>query len=321
VIDPRRHPALTSLGEDTAGAVSLRECREADLSDAQTRWLVETGRWQSPYPRVYVTFSGPIPRVTLEYAALIYAGDGAVLSHDTAGYDSRLCRESTSIHITVPYPREVQSQPGLVIHRSRTLTDADIHPALSPRRTRVERTVLDLLADCRTTDAAIGLAADSVQRRATTVERLRAALIRHPKTRWRCVLLEVLPDIGAGAHSALEVRDAKMRRRHGLPAGTRQFERLSDGTEWLDILIEEYCLHIELDGRLGHIRARETWRDMRRDNRSEVLRLRHLRYGWTDMIDSPCEVAIQQAVILRQQGWRGDFKRCRSCPDQLPQGL
>jgi hypothetical protein len=42
---------------------------------------------------------------------------------------------------------------------------------------------------------------------------------------------------------------------------------------------------------------------MRRDNRSEVMRLRELRYGWADMVDKPCEVAIEQAVILRQQGW------------------
>jgi len=180
---------------------------------------------------------------------------------------------------------------------------------------------MDLLAKCHSTDAAISLAADSVQRRATTVERLRETLKRHPKTRWRSVLLEVLPDIAAGAHSALEVRDAKMRRQHGLPLGERQFKRLIDGTEWLDVVIEELRMHVELDGRLGHDGARESWRDMKRDNRSEVLRLRHLRCGWADMIDRPCEVAVEQAVILRQQGWRGRFKRCRTCPDGLPEGV
>jgi hypothetical protein len=34
---------------------------------------------------------------------------------------------------------------------------------------------------------------------------------------------------------------------------------------------------------------------MRRDNRSELDGLRHLRYGWADIVDSPCQVAAQQA--------------------------
>jgi hypothetical protein len=37
--------------------------------------------------------------------------------------------------------------------------------------------------------------------------------------------------------------------------------------------------------------------------------------------DNRSEVAIEQAVILRQQGWRGTFKRCRQCPSMLPPGL
>jgi hypothetical protein len=91
--------------------------------------------------------------------------------------------------------------------------------------------------------------------------------------------------------------------------------------EYLDILIDEFQLHVELDGRLGHDRARELWRDMKRDNRSEELRLRGLRYGWADLADRPCDAAIQQAIILRQQGWTGPFIRCAACPDRLPAGL
>jgi hypothetical protein len=189
-----------------------------------------------------------------------------------------------------------------------------VQPALAPRRTRVERCVLDLLATKRTADAAIGLVAAAIANRATTADRIRDALVRHPQVRWRGVLFEALPDIRGGAHSALEVRDAKLRRRHRLPMGTRQFKRLVDGSEYLDVLIEEYRVHIELDGRLGHDKAHERWRDFRRDNRSERLQLRHLRYGWSDMVDRPCEVALEQAEILRQQGWRGSFRRCAACP-------
>ncbi|HWA67091.1 MAG TPA: hypothetical protein VG899_12080 [Mycobacteriales bacterium] len=310
MLNPRRDRALMSLGHETAGAVDLSACRAAGLSSTRIHWLVESGRWQSPLPRVYVTFSGPLPLETMLHAALHYAGAGAAVSHESAGAMWRLCKTPGAIHVTIPYLRDVQAQPGLVLHRSRTLDSNAVHPSLRPSRTTIERTVMDLLAARRTADSALGLVADAVRSRQTTPERLRRAIRDLPKTRWRKVVLDALPDLDAGAHSQLELRDAALRRRHGLPQGVRQSRRLADGTEYLDVVIEEYDVHIELDGRLGHDAAREVWRDMRRDNRSEVAGMRHLRYGWADILDRPCEVAAQQAKVLRQQGWPGRLRSC-----------
>jgi hypothetical protein len=321
MLNPSRDAVLLQLGKATAGAVHLDECRAADLSARRLHHLVETGRWQLLLPRVYVVFSGPIPLVTRQHASLLYAGPGSTLSHESAGAMQRLCREPSVIQLSVPYARQVGAQPGLAIHRSRTLVGEDVHPVFTPRRTRIERTVLDLLDSRTSADSALGLVADSLRDRATTPERIRAALEQRPRTRWRRVVLDALPDLRAGAQSPLELRDATLRRRHGLPMGERQLERLNDGTEHLDVIIEKWGVHVELDGRLGHDRAREIWRDMKRDNASEVARLRQLRYGWADMFDRPCDVAIQQAVILRQQGWPDVFRRCRACPAILPAGL
>lgn len=319
MLNPRRDASLLHLGQDTGGAVHLDECRAAGLGDDRTEYLVASGRWQSPYPRVFVTFSGPLPLLTRQYAAVLYAGEAAGLSHETAGAGYALCRELELIHVTVPYAREVDDQPGLKIHRSRTLCDDDWHPALAPRRTTVERTVLDLLRHRRTADAALGLVADALRSRLTTPDRLRAALEQRPRTRWRRVVAEALPDLQRGAQSPLEIRDARLRRAHGLPAGRRQVRRLRDGTEYLDVVIEEFGVHIELDGRLGHDRAREIWRDMRRDNASEVRGMAHLRYGWADLVDRPCQVAREQARVLSRRGWAGPFVRCRACrPSSYP---
>jgi hypothetical protein len=313
VLNPRRDQALSYLGADTAGAVHLDECRGAGLAADRLGYLVESGRWQSPYPRVFITFSGPVPLLTRQFAALRYAGDGAVLSHESSGAGFGLCREPEDIHLTVPYHREVADQTGVRIHRSRTITAADWHPTWPPRRTRIERTVLDLLAHRRSADAALGLVADALRNRATTPDRLRSALDARPRTRWRKVVRDAMPDLSRGAQSPLEVRDAQLRRVHGLPIGRRQVRRLRDGTEYLDVVIDEWALHIELDGRLGHDRAREVWRDMRRDNASQVRGIAHLRYGWADIIDRPCAVAEEQARVLRQQGWPGRFVPCRAC--------
>ncbi len=303
------------------GVVPLEVCLAYGLSKKRLHWYVASGRWQSPFPRVYVVFSGPLPRETLLAAALAYAGEDAVLSHDTAGACWGLCAWPDVIHITVPYHRKVEPQPGLRIHRSRTLTADDVHPTRSPALTRVERTVLDMLRSRRRVRDAVALAADAVRTRRTTAARLRAALLARPRTRWRRELLFVLPDIAAGAHSVLEVEDARLRRLHGLPEGRRQVRRLRDGAEYLDHVVGEYATHVEYDGRLGHDDAAARWRDMDRDNASEVAGMRHLRYGAVDLLERPCQVMIQQALVLRQQGWPGPFHRCSRCPRTLPAGL
>lgn len=319
MLNPLRDDVLSYLGRDTEGIVDLATCRAAGMSAKKIRWLVDSGRWQYVYPRTFATFSGPVPPRARLYAAVMYAGPAAVLSHETAGHAHGLCRAPSRIHLTVPYERAVTAKPGLVVHRSRTLVPAEAIG--SPPRTTIERTVLDLLRIQRSADSALGLVADALRARRTTPARLRSMLVYERPTRWRQVLIDALPDLERGAQSPLELRDAALRRRHGLPAGERQVRRTHEGTEYLDVLIIEHGLHVELDGRLGHDRARERWRDMRRDNRSELAGLRHLRYGWADLVDRPCNVAAQQGLILRQQGWKGEFKLCRRCPRPVAPGL
>lgn len=318
MLNPLRDADL--LNFSLRAIVGLDDCRAAGITDDKLQWLVASGRWQHLHPRTFATFSGPVPYDFRLRAALLYAGSGAALSHQTAGAMHGICQRPDSIHLLVRYERDADDQPGLVVHRSRTLTDAEVN-ASPLAHTTIERTVLDLLPLQRSATAALGLVGDAIRTRRTSAERIRAALLNAPCTKWRRVVRDALPDVAAGAQSPLEIRDAQLRRRHGLPQGTRQARRGGAGVEYLDVLIEPFGIHIELDGRLGHDRAVEQWRDMRRDNRSELARLRHLRYGWADVMDRPCDVAIEQAIVLRQQGWNGEFRRCRTCPKELPAGL
>jgi hypothetical protein len=320
MFNPLRDSQLLNLGLDQDGIVHLRDCYAAGVSDEKLRWLVKSGRWRLVHPRTIAVFSGPMSYRSSLRAAVIYAGEDAVLSHATAGHEYGLCARPPLVHLSVPYAREVDARPGIKLHRSRTLSTGHV-AAGSLAFTTIERTVLDLLAALRSADAALGLVGEAVRSRRTTPRRLRAALASAPCTRWRKVVIEAMPDVERGAQSPLELRDARMRRRHGLPAGTRQLQRLAGGVEMLDVVVAEWGVHVELDGRLGHDGTRERWRDMRRDNRSEVGGLRHLRYGWADMVDRPCAVAAEQALVLRQQGWPGPFKPCPTCPSPLPPGL
>jgi hypothetical protein len=103
--------------------------------DAATmRNRTRSGRWQRPYRGVYYAFTGTPEREALLWAALLRAGPGAVLSHQTAAERHGLIDEpSELIHITVPaarHPARRRKISGVVIHRSVSIERAR-HPAMS----------------------------------------------------------------------------------------------------------------------------------------------------------------------------------------------
>jgi hypothetical protein len=67
------------------------------------KFRVRSGRWRQIHPGVYATFSGDLTRRTRLWAAVLSAGPGAALSHETAAELHRLAdKPAEPIHITVP---------------------------------------------------------------------------------------------------------------------------------------------------------------------------------------------------------------------------
>ena len=124
------------------------------------------------------------------------------------------------------------------------------------------------------------------------------------------MVLALLGDVGRGAESTLELRYLRdVERAHGLPAGVRQ-RRSRTGAEVRDVLYEDQATVIELDG-LAHLRR--ILRDMRRDNAALAGGLATLRFGWSDVTGSPCQVAWQVAAVLVARGWTELPTRCHRC--------
>ena len=74
------------------------------------------------------------------------------------------------------------------------------------------------------------------------------------------------------------------------------------------------AMRVELDGRLGH-QGEGRFRDRRRDNRAAVDGVWTLRYGFAETFGSPCEVAAEVALVLRDRGWTGFPRLCGpACP-------
>jgi hypothetical protein len=276
---------------------------------------VNMGHWQRLYRGVYATFSGPPTRQAGLWAAVLAAGPGAMLSHESAAETWGLTdKPARLIHVTIPGARRVSATPGIVIHRSARAQVA-VHPARKPPRTLVEETVLDLVATSALLNDAVGWVTRALGRRLCTPEALRTALTARPKMRWRAALNEFLEPDAAGTHSTLEYRyDRDVERPHGLPAGTRQARFRHNGhNAYRDRFYEQYRTVVELDGRATHTMDKR-WDDIRRDNATSADGILTMRYGWLDVTEHPCQVAAEVARALANRGYRGARPCSPGCP-------
>jgi predicted transcriptional regulator of viral defense system len=303
------------MAQGQSGAISRQQLLDSGLSAQTIKRRLERGRWQQLYRGVYAVFTGPPPRETWLWAALLRAGPGAVLSHLTAAeLHGLIDHPGESIFVTVPSTRRI-TMHGIVVRISGRIAGAT-QPGREPPRTSIEETVLDLTELAETFDDACGWITRAVGRRLTTAERLREALELRKKMRWRARLQDVLAAAGDGIHSVLEYRYLRdVERAHGLPRSRHQVRVVIGGrAAYRDAYYEEYQLAVELDGWLAHPED-ERWRDRHRDNHSSADGVLTTRYDWQDVCGNPCQTALLQARILRRRGWRGTPRPCSAgCP-------
>jgi very-short-patch-repair endonuclease len=294
-------------------AIACHQGADVGMTPRAMRTRMSSGRWQRLQWGVYAAFSGEPTRETVLWAALLRAGPGAVLSHQTAAERHGLIDEPSSvIAVTVPLARRPArvKLPGVIIHRSDAILRTE-HPAMLPPCTRVEDTVLDLTQIAPTFDDAYGWICRAIGRRRTTADRIRQAMSDRKKMRWRRELAAALGDAEDGALSLLEYRYIhRVERPHGLPAARRQARiRQRTGNKYLDNLYEEFGVCAEVDGTAAHP-ADEQWRDKRRDNANAARGIVTLRFGVVDLGDHRCETAANVAAVLRLRGWAAVPRPC-----------
>lgn len=296
--------------------------RQQALAAGLTRKSIEirlaSGRWQRLQTGVYATFSGEPPRQAWLWAAVLRSGREAALSHQTAAELHRLLdTPAPLIHVTVPNGRQVTRPRGVRLHYSGRLA-VSRHPALTPPRTRLEDTVLDLAAEAASLDEAIGVMLQAVGRRLTTPGKLLAATESRSRLRWREDLTQAVQAADDGVHSLIEFRYlTRVERPHGLPRGRRQRPVVRAGRrEYQDIAYDAYRTVVEIDGRVAHPEEAR-WRDRRRDNVNAAYGLTTIRLGYVDVSHRACLSAAVVASTLTRRGWEGTPRRCG--PDcQLP---
>ncbi len=304
-------PARRQASEQ-GGVITRRQAVQAGLSVDKINWLLKRGDWRQVHRGVYVTFTGPAGRSALLWAAVLYAGPGAYLSHETAAEINGLSDdESSAINVTIPATRRISAPPGVVIRHSSRKAMTWRPPGMPPY-TVAEETVIDLAQAAAAADDVVALVTRGYGRRLLAEHELLRLARDRKKLRWRRELDEIIPLAAGGAHSPLEYRhDRDVQRAHGLPEPVKQdrFRKPDGGFGYRDRCYPEYGrLVIELDGRRFHP-DEQRGGDTERDNQAAVAGAT-LRYGWDDITRKACETAEQEAAALRNRGWTGTLTPC-----------
>jgi hypothetical protein len=306
-------PTLRGIIAEQAGIVSRRQVLRAGLAESTIRSKVQHGLWQQVYLGVYTAFTGPVEWEARLWAAVLYAGPGALLSHETAAEILHLTdRRFPVIQVTIPESRRVRAPQGVRIHHS-----SFDYPRWRPLRgipphTFYADTIVDLVAAADNRDDVVAWISRGIARKLVTEAELTAAVAARGRLRWRDQLDEIIGTVAGGSHFPLEYRyDHDVERAHGLPAATRQAGFvMPDGTRgFRDRYYEKYGLIVELDGAGYHL-AEQRGRDQARDNHAAATIGATLRYGWADVAKVPCETAAQVYRALRERGYPGAIRSC-----------
>jgi hypothetical protein len=311
---------LRKTATHQAGIVTRKQVIKAAMPVRAIDWKVRTGEWQRVHFGVYAMFTGPLPRRAQLWAAVLSAGEGAMLSHESAGeLQGLVTRPVAAIHVTVPTKRRVTAFPGLVIHLSDVPERLAWCPEGEPPATLVADTVIDLAEACVSVEDVYGWVARALSRTAVAVTEvdLLIAVKSRKKLRWRVELTEAIVAASDGAHSALELLwDKNVELPHRLPSSRRQvpFTKVNGQVGFRDREYLPWGVIVELDGRGSHPDEQRD-DDNARDRQASVGNKETLHYGWRETRYEGCQSAVEVIRVLWRRGWRGRPEPCsRGCP-------
>lgn len=257
-------------------------------------WWIETRRLLVVHPGVYaLEYPRPEP-VARAAAAVLACGPGALLSHESAAALWGLRRWPDRPHVTVPTDRR---RPSIAIHRSATLTRADIRRQKGIRVTSPARTVLDIAP--RLDDPGLARAFNDGRLhcglKPSHLKELLGRLPHHAGT-VRCRALVEAPQ--APTRSAFEDAFVVFVKRSGLPEPLVNTRVL--GYE-VDVLFDKERVIVELDGYEFHQGQGSFERDRDRDGALSAAGLLTVRITWSALNERGPAVARRLHETLRSR--------------------
>lgn len=300
--------SLERLLREQAGVLSAEQAARYVAKSSLQRLTSSRGRWQRPLPRVIVTHNGPLSVAQKRFAAALYGGPQAVLSHATsAELEGLEGYADDAVHLLVPHGRSLPSRSFVAVHKSRNPPHHtnDVHPLRRPPRLRLPRALIEMARSAPTLADARSPLAAAVQQGLVTPAQLRAVLARTGPIRHQVQLFLALDDIQDGAHSGLEIDFLALVREHGLPEPALQLVAATESQRRLDASWPAYAVWVEIDG-AAH-RDDASWQaDLDRHNEISITgrQLCSLRFSGHLLRTQRVRCAHQLQAALERGGWK-----------------
>jgi predicted transcriptional regulator of viral defense system len=296
--------AIAELAGLQHAVFSLDQLRDLGLSSAAWHKRAARGRLHRIHHRVYSLV--PLALLTREghwMAAVLASGPGAVLSyHKAAALHEILESNRARIDVTVP-GRSGRRTAGIEIHRSASLTNADVTIVTNIPCTTVARTLFDLaevVARRRLERACDQAEMQGLLDMAAIEDQLRRNPTRPAASKVRAVLEEHY--IGSTAtESEVEEAFLALCRRAGLPQPQVQhWLLLSDGGPPIraDFYWPEQRVVVEIDGEKYHGTRQARRRDARKDQRLLAHGFKPVRTGARQIFYRPDELEATLRALL-----------------------
>jgi predicted transcriptional regulator of viral defense system len=301
------HHALAELAAGQHVVFSAEQVGALGISGSALRKRAAAGALHRVHRAVYsLVPPGLLTRKGHYMAAVLACGPGAVLSHrDAAHLHEIRATHRSKIDVTIPR-RATLSHEGIDIHRSTTLTDADVTTIDGVPCTALARTILDLagVVGEREVERAMEQAEmlGALDARALD-DQLERNLNAHAAGCLRRALAAYQPG-QAPTESEFEERMLALCRGIGVPVPRRQFYvDPGDGEPLvrLDFAWPEHRYAVETDGRRYHGTAGRFEADRRKDQRLMLAGWRVSRITWRQLRDEPERIArlVLQELTLR----------------------
>jgi very-short-patch-repair endonuclease len=289
--------AALSMAAAQHGAISLDQLVSAGLGRTTIQRLMSRGHFERVHPGVLRSRGAPDTWLGRLSAARLWCGEGAAVSHGSAGALWQLDGVTAgAIELSVVNPRDRRCD-GVRVHRTLDLSAYEIASMRGIAVTDVVRTVIDL-AGAVTRGRLERIVDDALVRRIATAPRLAGRLDalgrrgRKGAGRLRVILEERLGGI-APTESELERRLATFLRTTVGLAVERQHPVRRQGriVARLDFALPEHRVAIEADGHRWHGSFSARRRDGERDAMLSSLGWRVVRVTWTELEHEPAALA------------------------------
>jgi hypothetical protein len=174
--------------KNQASVFSRRQALDGGYVASAIDAKVRRGAWATLYPGVYTCAAGQLDKHGQLWAVVLYAGQGALLSHETAAWLHGFGGAPAGlIHVMIPVERRVREPQGVRVHRSSRVLAAVTQDDDPPRTLAVE-TILDLVNESESAADACVWVDRAVAVGVTDQRQLLAAAAERKKLRWRAEL-------------------------------------------------------------------------------------------------------------------------------------